>query len=586
MFSRRATPRIIDLALPPDASTRTPGITTQTQRRTPGITTQTPGITTQTPGITTQTPGITTQTQTQTPGITQTQPPAKPPRKTTCHLKTNSETYIYHFDINRKEEVIKTTCWNKVVYVYLSIKPENTITIIEKIFKKCQPHNILIYITHDQYHQYHSLTSSLYRIRRMVRENTKDLLNVTIINKVIDKSYLLVQDKNKGKFKKVINILPYVTEEDKKYYDDYNYKNDEINKSYMKYVDQTNYYTHTMKSTHVTDSTYNPNDLPDTTLDDNGLPNSKPTCNPEPQSEIVNEWWFKYYFDVPSCAYGRLLQSTGTCWMNAILNTIILTPRLVKIATNNFYDDTKLHPDVRTYIKTNIDSFSKLNNKTFQLRTLLFGMIYLLFIKKVKAQEADGNFVAAIGARVKGLYYHKDQFKWENNDMIKYGNSGHAGLKNIVLSILFKENIDYIFNKNILYYNNQPIIIYDYNPKRSITESIKIRDNKYNLEAGIIGLYSPNNNKGHSVAGLKCDDKYYIYDSNNYIVYNEWYRDHAKTIDYINKYYNNYYNYNYKGIYYTIYVKEEDTKRNFTQRGGRRKRRKTVKTNHQPNHKQ
>lgn len=110
----------------------------------------------------------------------------QPQEKINCNKLINTkgiETYIYHFDIkNTKNETIKATCWNKVVYVYLSVKQDNALNQFKKLFNKCQPHNILIYITGFKGHPYTEPPEA--DIKKFIINNTHDFLNVTIINKV------------------------------------------------------------------------------------------------------------------------------------------------------------------------------------------------------------------------------------------------------------------------------------------------------------------------------------------------------------------------------------------------------------------
>jgi hypothetical protein len=40
---------------------------------------------------------------------------------------------------------------------------------------------------------------------------------------------------------------------------------------------------------------------------------------------LESQWWYRWYHENPACAVPRLLQFTGTCWLNALLNTILLS---------------------------------------------------------------------------------------------------------------------------------------------------------------------------------------------------------------------------------------------------------------------
>ena len=184
------------------------------------------------------------------------------------------------------------------------------------------------------------------------------------------------------------------------------------------------------------------------------------------EKELENSWWFKYYFQIPNCAYGRLTQSTGTCWCNALINSLILNQSIVNLLIEKF---NRLDGKVKNNIM-NIDSFDKFNSSKEKLFTLLYAVINLLLIRKIKAKQKNGNFIAELAARIKGIYDNegKGDLKFTSGEIIKpedheffytlqggvkYGDSGDSNIGlNVVLNKLFSENeyitIDYKYTKS------------------------------------------------------------------------------------------------------------------------------------------
>jgi hypothetical protein len=114
--------------------------------------------------------------------------------------------------------------------------------------------------------------------------------------------------------------------------------------------------------------------------------------------ETDSLWWVKWVFSVPPCARSRLIQSSGTCWMNAALNVFILTPKIRHAIINRFNELKKNG----LQMEIPFDKFSSDNNYT--LLELLLSTVNNLFIKKIKAQSTDKNIISSIAARVKSIY--------------------------------------------------------------------------------------------------------------------------------------------------------------------------------------
>jgi hypothetical protein len=338
-------------------------------------------------------------------------------------------------------------------------------------------------------------------------------------------------------------------------------------------------------------------------------------------SEILDQtWWFKYYFNIPVCAYGRISQSTGTCWCNVILNICFLTPGISTLLIEKF---NNLDSEYKKYINEKYKEINDINNCNDKLKNIIFGIINIILINKKKATTLDGNFISEIAARIKGIAQNNDEFYYKNLDeKLQYGDIFNplVGFYIFLDTILIK-NIDYMHlelygfgdltqkydflssipnglerdkviddinkindlfdftlnlidkfpdpNKNIsiklsdIIYNleqinitNLPNIIIVPVIGKCTKEIIYINDTEYKLQSSVINYRIETTNDFHSVSGLNCNEKYYIYDSNDIISYTKWNNGiYNEYIDMLNDYYNqNNYNYDFY-LFFCIYIK-------------------------------
>jgi hypothetical protein len=170
----------------------------------------------------------------------------------------------------------------------------------------------------------------------------------------------------------------------------------------------------------------------------------------ETNEEIVEPeqtWWYKYYFSIPPCAYGRLSQSSGTCWLNTVLNIIFLTQPIAEILVAKY---KTLDKDLVKQVEE-IKIFLDIAAKVFPLKVILWSMVRLLLIKKKKALTLDSNFMLVIGAKVKSLHMYGNENYWlENNFGADFGNSYDGGdVIGIILSLMLEEMEDFIVLLNI-----------------------------------------------------------------------------------------------------------------------------------------
>jgi hypothetical protein len=267
---------------------------------------------------------------------------------------------------------------------------------------------------------------------------------------------------------------------------------------------------------------------------------------------LENTHWYKLIFGTPYCLRNRFTQSTGTCWMNATINSLILVPKIKYMLLKEWYNTDLI-------LKNKTISFKNFNNSNNNLKSLLYSVVYNLFITKKKATSEDKNFVVSLAARIKGLYEHNNEFYYkkcisakETNDIecnhnntddskkgLLYGDGGDSGigiltfLNNYLNSDTFLV-IDYITitDKFIIDINNKtlittemyptiftkknPIIIAICNQIQKVPEKLNINSVLYTLASSTILL------SNHAICGINCDGKKYIYDSNNILSEDNW----------------------------------------------------------------
>ncbi len=167
-------------------------------------------------------------------------------------------------------------------------------------------------------------------------------------------------------------------------------------------------------------------------------------------NKLEDQWWFKWYFGVPPCATGRLIQLSGTCWFNSTLNSLILTPKIALIFKKRFEEwfETLSISEKEKIEKTTLDGCPRAN---LPLEHLLYITINNIIIKGIKAIRPDGNFMAELASLTKSIgktnseeEYKQIKTKSDFEKASKYGDSYNgATAAKIILTKLFKDNYSY-----------------------------------------------------------------------------------------------------------------------------------------------
>jgi len=304
------------------------------------------------------------------------------------------------------------------------------------------------------------------------------------------------------------------------------------------------------------------------------------TLPPDNPLEVEKWWWYRWYYAVPPCASGRLVQMTGTCWFNAALNTILLSPIISRFLIIQWYSLKK--EERESYEKQDIQTCLI---RRPDIKTMLYVVIYNILIKNTKMSLNKGNLVVGFAARVATFIKEKGRLEKsgiDNASNISSLQISEGSDPGQAIELLLKATISDHFNsfyisnnikldKNILNISDTNNKLNGNNKLKSLSNIILLKNSKilseerkeelkkeelksekqkneekkhmtrtkyfeslpleltisiddkqddYVLEAGIISVLGVAND--HAIAGLLCNNVPYIYDSNNVTVISDW----------------------------------------------------------------
>jgi len=290
------------------------------------------------------------------------------------------------------------------------------------------------------------------------------------------------------------------------------------------------------------------------------------------KGKLTGNWWYDMYTNVPSCAFGRLAQSTGTCWANSSINILLLTTKIKKMFKLKWDNMDSNNEDniFKQKIIAKYSSFSDiipacksgdcavinagkvtrngnpvaLNNVS--LRELVCAIFYLSVIKNVKPSDETHNFMTLLAAMIKGSDEHHNEYHYISSILgFKYGDAHFPGLGiHVLLSIILPDDQFYVYPEQIQNVDTLVKVLTDNMPENTVPNlifikncylqfapmTITINNHIYMLKAGTLGLVSPDNKDAHAITCLKCGSDYYMYDSNGIIVYVDWYDNSSNNI--------------------------------------------------------
>ena len=332
-----------------------------------------------------------------------------------CNFDKNMDCKIYHFtteNLTNTMNIKNPTTDRKIIYIKVVLF---SIELINQIIEECNLVNILIVINSillpDIYSIFNNYLTNNTKIKNSI------LQNITIINLTNDNTkviYNLTNSQNENIFRKIINVFGKDSEKILVTNPNF-FRETPVDRNLIKEIN-----TDEKSLWQISFTPKNPMYGGEIRKLYIRLMNTK-----SKSSNLSDQWWFKWYFSVPPCLSYRLSQSSGTCWLNSIINSMFFVPKISEILVKNF----------ETSGVTPID----LKNFKFQnLNVMLNSLIYDILIKKTKAKTEDGDFIGSIASQIKCIYEKTDYC-----NKIGYGDAGdsYQGIK-VILENLFGINSD------------------------------------------------------------------------------------------------------------------------------------------------
>ena len=142
---------------------------------------------------------------------------------------------------------------------------------------------------------------------------------------------------------------------------------------------------------------------------------------------------------IPSCASGRLVQFTGTCWFNASLNSMLLSETSKALLILKW----KVLPTAEKKVIIDFGGLEKCMQKTASLKTMLYIVIYNILIKNEKAHIHQGDWIKELAGLAKAKYLTLTESTYRNlkiKDLQAFDNYGNGGMPfdaiNVILGVL------------------------------------------------------------------------------------------------------------------------------------------------------
>lgn len=273
--------------------------------------------------------------------------------------------------------------------------------------------------------------------------------------------------------------------------------------------------------------------------------------------KLTCQTWFKKFISrIFSCGVKRLLQTSGTCYLNAVINGIVLSPVIRSLFLNKMKEYVDINPMSKAYISSPLNADDMTNCKRFAGKyteeiQFLYRLLYNLLCKDTRPFPR--------------VHYdlREDIFIEASKDYFSSKVSGQGGFSFVpMLSFLYGSGTKFLLaledeNDNILYVEpkdillNLPTFIHKHNFYELIYDSLlQNKMHVINPDTELI-LYIPRNNwsndaslsdildkgfvaqssyismhyeniletTGHAVTGFFCDQVPKIYDSGSNMIF-------------------------------------------------------------------
>ena len=246
------------------------------------------------------------------------------------------------------------------------------------------------------------------------------------------------------------------------------------------------------------------------------------------------------------CSSGKLVQFTGTCWLNAVVNALILP----KISRKYLLAQTK--KNIETTPENNKLPLYELYEKRMGLNyeNILTSILYNIFLKKerpsLNKKQLEHDFMLTLADKIKRYcstkYNIDDQTgikKFKPNN-IKFGDGATITMITYVLKEILKHYLKDYQNVYRIFSMKSPkqFTIKELAGMKRPALSLRIKKGKYNYRLTSCLIIQEGK---HEICGYTCGDKEYIYNSILKVAVEcNWSKhDFQPYIDYYNSYIDN-----------------------------------------------
>ena len=255
-------------------------------------------------------------------------------------------------------------------------------------------------------------------------------------------------------------------------------------------------------------------------------------------SKSVLYMFFVNYFKL--CGFGKLIQISGTCWINGVINSFFLNTSIQKILYKKWNQTLTNDPTYIDEIKQMSFDACPLN-----IKNMVFKLIYQLIIKKEKLSIDKNIFMDFSDELYKIEELKKGSTMWKG---YLQGGDPYILLKHLINNIFYDNECKLIpdkyyndISKNLIIdisHNYDMLIYYNYDNiiVKEITTKYENKNIKYKLIGGICHTvyYNKIDNSelaGHIMACFMCNNKEYMYDSNGILIRINWIKNDLSFYD-------------------------------------------------------
>lgn len=243
------------------------------------------------------------------------------------------------------------------------------------------------------------------------------------------------------------------------------------------------------------------------------------------------QWWFNYLIVLFSeCGKGRLLQLSGTCYLNAIINGIILSPRLRKMMLmylNNKFESSDKE-QLSEFLKKDI-----LACLDFEKPKYFYKLLYDIFCKKTKITE----FLSSKNAETDILIEYSKYFSPETSGQ---GGSFRNTFYKLLDDCTDDKKIYFRKGDDIKTKDSKDIFVIEGHEETNNFISRKDFSNVEFAYISVQGKYisGPRQGEraGHGMCGFICNKIFYIYDSATNMFFLINWTDHTDLENFLDEY--------------------------------------------------